>query len=182
MIIDDCEIPERIIDKLTSIIDVMPDNDIVSYTKLNRLILKGYQLNKKNANQRFLHLLDAGIISNLPLLPLLSKNRKVDLIVAFDFSSSIRNGKALRKAITYAKKVGVKIKKIDRTIQKNSPILIKNFFGKTKLIYLPFEIEDRILKKKFKTTKFEYSNEELIMLRSIVKSRADGIIKTIKNL
>ena len=140
------------------------------------------QLNKKNANQRFLHLLDAGIISNLPLLPLLSKNRKVDLIVAFDFSSSIRNGKALRKAITYAKKVGVKIEKIDRTIQKNSPILIKNFFGKTKLIYLPFEIEDRILKKKFKTTKFEYSNEELIMLRSIVKSRADGIIKTIKNL
>ena len=50
MLIDDYEIPERIIDKLVSIIDVIPNKDIISYAKLNHLILKGYQLNKKNAS------------------------------------------------------------------------------------------------------------------------------------
>ena len=49
MLIDDYELPEFVIECLLTIVDLIPDDDIVQYVKSNKSLLKGYQLNKKNA-------------------------------------------------------------------------------------------------------------------------------------
>ena len=50
--------------------------------------------------------MDAGIDFNLPLPPLLS--RDVDIYIACDASNPIEKGKALRLAVEYAQKNGIK--------------------------------------------------------------------------
>ncbi len=65
-------------------------------------------------NLERLTLMDAGYDFNLPLPPLLKKERKVDIIIVMDASASVHeNAPALQKAVEYAKSRGIPLPKID---------------------------------------------------------------------
>jgi cytosolic phospholipase A2 len=63
--------------------------------------------------EEVLTLVDAGLSFNLPLPPLMRKERAVDIIIVLDASSPINKGEELQKAQTYLKAKGIKIPPIN---------------------------------------------------------------------
>ncbi|KAF6220627.1 hypothetical protein HO133_003060 [Letharia lupina] len=59
-------------------------------------------------NDEYLELMDAGMSNNLPLYPLLRRDRNVDIVVCFDASADIRQENWLSVAEGYAKQRGVR--------------------------------------------------------------------------
>jgi len=72
----------------------------------------------------FLTLVDAGVDFNLPVPPLLKKERKLDLIIIADFSSNADTGSELKYAHEYALKNGLKFPKIDYEVMRDSVISV----------------------------------------------------------
>ena len=72
-------------------------------------------------------LIDAGIDFNLPIPPLLRKNRNVDIIIIYDASGNIENAPELRHAQEYAECKGIKFPSIDYSnINKNTVNVFKD--------------------------------------------------------
>jgi cytosolic phospholipase A2 len=55
-----------------------------------------------------LQLMDAGMANNLPIYPLLRRDRKVDVIVAFDASADVRGDNWIKVVDGYARQHGIK--------------------------------------------------------------------------
>jgi len=58
-------------------------------------------------------LVDAGIDFNLPLPPLLRKNRNVDIIIIYDASANIEKAPELRRMVAYAQRKGITLPTIN---------------------------------------------------------------------
>ena len=85
-------------------------------------------------------LVDAGIAFNLPFPPLLRAERKTDIIIALDASSTIKNAPALKGAEKFAKNNGLKFPKIDYTNLEKKTISVfkdENDPETPVIIYLP---------------------------------------------
>lgn len=72
-------------------------------------------------------LVDAGIDCNLPLPPLLRKQRNVDIIIIYDASGIIEGAPELRRIVEYAKTKGIALPPIDfDTVDKNTISVFKD--------------------------------------------------------
>lgn len=98
-------------------------------------------------NKRTLTLLDAGIHYNLPMPPLLHKDRAVDLIFVFDNSAGTV-GDELRKTEEYFKEKGIPFPAIDYTKVTNTITVFedKNNPSTPVIIYMPLVKNDRYSK------------------------------------
>jgi hypothetical protein len=94
------------------------------------------------AAQEYLTLIDAGIEFNLPIPPLLRKDRGIDIIIALDNSQNIAQnmGSELQKAALYASRNKFPFPRIDAekfsTISETSPIIIFEGEGPV-ILYIP---------------------------------------------
>lgn len=88
----------------------------------------------------FLTLVDAGIDFNLPIPPLLKKERKLDVIIVCDLSSNADTGAELKYAEEYARKKGYKFPKIAyETINKSVLSIFKEDDPEVPIVmYMPF--------------------------------------------
>lgn len=150
--------------------------------------------------EKFLTLVDAGLDFNLPIPPLLRKERKVDIIIICDASSDIENAPELRLAEQYAVKNNIKFPIIDyQNIDKNIVSVFKDEQDPEKpvIIYMP-RIKNENYSKTFDPTKLikeggycssfnlQYSIEQFNELCGLIEYNAwvskDVIIKTIKDV
>lgn len=94
-------------------------------------------------NKKTLTLLDAGIHYNLPMPPLLQKERAVDLILVFDNSAGT-TGDELRKTEEYFKEKGIPFPAIDYAKVANSITVFqdKNNPSSPTIIYMPLVKND----------------------------------------
>lgn len=96
--------------------------------------------NCPNKNVKRLTFVDAGVDGNLPFPPVLRKERKIDIILAMDFSEGVKKSNTLKKAEAYAKKYNLKFPKIDYTnVAKNLISVFKdeNDPSVPTIIYVP---------------------------------------------
>jgi len=128
------------------------------------------------AQEKSLKLLDAGIDFNLPIPPLL--RRSVDIYIAIDVSETLHEGRALRNALEYAYRYGVKMPKVNfRNIDKK-PISVFSDDNPTTpiVIYIPNM-------KKYSTLKFQYSSSEFddlcFYMRDVIVQSKNKIVAAI---
>ncbi len=130
-------------------------------------------------NKKNLTLVDAGVAINLPFPPLLKPERKIDIIIACDFSTSAQYGKELKKASKYAKENGLKFPPINLSKLKSNIITVfkdKKDPTVPVVIYCPL-IKNKKFSKKFdpytadycNTFNFSYSNNEFDELTALMK-------------
>jgi len=108
-------------------------------------------------------LVDAGIACNLPLRPLLQKERTIRLIIAIDASSSVQNAPSLRTAYEYAHAHNIPFPTIDWSLV-NQPYSVhrgKPHSNEPTIIYIPLisgtkEGSWRQEDKETATTRFDY--------------------------
>lgn len=132
-----------------------------------------YSLDKHNLkNYKRITLLDAGLACNLPIAPLIRKNRKIDIMIIFDYSTNVKSAVELKKAEIYAKDNGVKLPDIDysnigkinifKDLNADIPIIIYMPLIKNSAYCANFDPEDSIqngycstFNLKYKTYQFD---------------------------
>lgn len=105
--------------------------------------------NSSIKNNKTFILVDSGIHFNLPLPPLLRKERKIDAIFVFDSSSDVYNAPDLVSAETYAKEAGLKLPKIKdsqifKSVNDNTVTIFQGNIDEPIIIYMP-QMKDKIL-------------------------------------
>lgn len=88
-------------------------------------------------NRKSLTLVDAGLISNIPLQPLLRKERNVDLVIIFDFSDGLEDGPELAKALKYAKNAGCNVPSISTQNLHKEHMSVFQSTNTPTIIYMP---------------------------------------------
>jgi len=130
-------------------------------------------------NMEELTLVDGGMDFNLPFPPLLRQNRKVDVIIAFDYSSGIEDSTILKKAEFHAIRNNLKFPIIntENYMQKNISVFKgSKSSGTPTVIYLPL-IKNEKFSKNFdpqnasycSTFNFEYTNRQYDELSGLTK-------------
>lgn len=132
------------------------------------------------AAQEYLTLIDAGIEFNLPLPPLLRKDRGIDIIVVLDNSQDIayNMGIELQKAAQYAERNDLPFPRIDaqkfKAVTENEPVAIFEGNGPV-IVYVPlvknkrssFDPATCIESGPCSTFNFQYSPAQTMSLASV---------------
>lgn len=158
-----------------------------------------HELPVANIANKYLPLTDMGIYCNLPIYPLLRKERQVDIILAFDNSSDINNAIELNKAEQDARNRGLNFAEINyENIDKSvCSIFESDDINAPTIIYLP-RLKNEKYSKDFdpsylienngycKTSNFKYTKEQFEELSGLgefnIKESKDLIINAIKNV
>lgn len=148
--------------------------------------------------QEMMTLIDAGVHFNLPLPPLLRKERAVDIVVVFDLSGNIKGGGELKKTQDYFAKKNIKLPPID--YQHIDTQICSIFRDETDptvpvIIYLPrikndrygsFDPDKDCLKSFCDTFNFKYNATHVEKLSGLtefnIKESKDTIIQVIKQV
>ena len=139
--------------------------------------------NSSIRNLQEISLIDSGYSYNLPLLPLLKKERKIDLIVVMDASASVhKNAPMFQEVIDMANDEGVLFEQIDFEKIANQPISIIKGKAGTKaptILFIPpvknekidpnFDPKDAFEKPTYDTTKFIYAAEDIKKLSGVLR-------------
>lgn len=151
----------------------------ISQAKVNNFLYKiDHELIGKLSDRKELNLIDAGIEMNIPILPLLRKEREIDIIIICDASKFIKN--ELLRVVNYAKKEGIKLPPIDTTIIdniiKNNDDSIAIFKDPSNpniptIIYIPVVPNLEISTKHFNTFKTRYTPSESKILINMIESK-----------
>lgn len=153
-------------------------------------------------SKQFINLIDAGIDLNIPISPLLRKERKVDVIIICDASKHISH--LLKKTSDYVKSNNIPFPEID--LEKLDALLHKpdislgqdndsfsiailkddNNPEVPTVIYIPIITDYIYSEKNYGTSKLKYTNEEAtkLILRAEMKIELnkESILRTIKNV
>jgi hypothetical protein len=154
----------------------------------------GYQLaDCPEQKEKTVELVDAGIDFNLPVVPLLNKNRTPDILIVYDSSSTVNGAPELKRAMQYAARKGIKLPDINYNfIDQKAISVFKDESDNTVpiVIYIPrikndqynsmFD-PDACIKDDFcNTFNFAYSLEEFNLLSGLVAFTLLQEEKTIK--
>lgn len=188
------------LNKFDSILRLLTDigldeGQLVSVTILNPL--RGI-INSRFRNFEHLTLMDQGYDVNLPLEPLLNKDRKIDLIIVLDASASVHEGaETFKEVINVAEGKGFHFDPIDfKAIAKKPVSLINGKEGTPQIIFMvptknqhfdPFFNPEKAFKgDSFHTLKFNYSADEIKKLSGVVRQNIienkNVIIHAIKSI
>lgn len=156
-----------------------------------------YQLFNDNLHHlQYLQLVDAGVYCNLPIIPLMRPERKVDIIIVLDASKDIENLHELRRAEFYAKVKGLNFPHInDLSADKrictvfectNTPIIIYMPCVKNKE-YSDFDPHESISSNGYcHTTNFAYTKDQIYELSGLaefnIKQSKDIILEVIRQV
>lgn len=154
--------------------------------------------NLPRGQEKRLTLVDGGINFNLPIPPLLRKDRKIDIIIVFDASQATNIGTELEKTEKYFAEKNIRFPKIDYS--KLSTKICNVFFDESNpevpaIIYMPlianpeyrFNIDPKDCIKNFCSTyNFEYTPEQFKLLSGLAEfnmtSSKDDIVRAINDV
>lgn len=144
-------------------------------------------------NHRYLQVLDAGLHFNIPIVPLLRKDRAVDVIIVVDASSNKKIGLELHKAKLYALKQQLPFPPFDKKQLENNPtcIVCKSEDRSTPtIIYIPliknetysplFDPQESCANGYCQTSNFIYTPEQIQELTGLAMHNFIASIPTIR--
>lgn len=96
------------------------------------------------SNKKEVVLIDAGIHSNIPLVPLLQPERAVDLIIIFDASATVPDRASLKNMQEYAEIHHLPMSSLPLTELNNKEIIVckADKPGMASIIYVPYDCTD----------------------------------------